>query len=424
MILYFDNYITNAPLFKYLYDDLSELRKRAKIYAAPNKLDVTLYTLASYAQYPWSGVLIKYELENKSQNRRFEREVKRLFPKAVIIAERSDSQKKYQEAYRMLEKMDDDWVFYAGNNDHPFVCPDFSMLEKCLAKAKELKRKHKYVSIWYSHLLEGAALIPRKEYGKLLPELVEHREKTFEDDDLLVYRNYGSAGLYAIEIANIGFLKHLFYSKDIGDKRVRRTDDFSPEITVKGKITVYPKLPICEHFDGYGNLSTRVGFDVNIVVPPLFIPTGFFEKDIKIAFGYEKYREGWLNINPAKKKYSFESKEGTDMKVGLKNLPFFWKGRISKVDISPKIDRGKLEALGNGNYANICYPWTAKGLEIYHAKYVAAPVWRMRKLVGRTRIYLKDPQFLDETLNTGSFPQRMYKKAILGIVKVSKRKNI
>ncbi|MEM2954827.1 MAG: hypothetical protein QW625_02670, partial [Candidatus Nanoarchaeia archaeon] len=77
MILYMDMYITNTPLFKNLYDDLSKIRSRAKIYRSHSKIDITLYTLASYAAYPWSNILIKYELEDKSKYDFFEKEVKK-----------------------------------------------------------------------------------------------------------------------------------------------------------------------------------------------------------------------------------------------------------------------------------------------------------------------------------------------------------
>ena len=55
-------------------------------------------------------------------------------------------------------------------------------------------------------------------------------------------------------------------------------------------------------------------------------------------------REGWVNINPLKKKYSFEdSVNGTDLMITLKDLPLFWKNRIKEIDINPKADLKKLE---------------------------------------------------------------------------------
>ncbi len=416
MILYFDNYITDAPLFKYLYDDLAELRARSKIYAAPSKVDVTLYTLASYAAYPWSGVLIKYELEDKGKNAYFEKEVRKLFPKAVIIGERSDSQKKYQEACRLLEKMGDEWVFYAGNNDHPFVCSDLSIIGKCLAKAEEMARANQYVSVWYSHIHEGAGLIASGNFQKLLPEIVRGKKIICEDGEVVVCRNEEDGDFNSILIVNMKLLKHWFFSKDFGGKRIRRADDLKGELKTEGQIMIYPKRHICDHFDGYSTISSKVGADLNSIVPPLFVPPGFFENDIKIAFGYPEYREGYVNINPAKSNYSFEGRGGADLRIGLDDLPLFWKGRISKVDVNPKIDREKLEELGNRNLRKMCYPWPSSARDYYLRKFAMAPAWRARKLVHRTRIYFEDPEFLRETKDQGGWPLRIYKNAIFRLV--------
>jgi len=417
MILYFDNYITNAPLFKYLYDDLSELRKRSKIYAAPSKIDVTLYTLASYATYPWSGVLIKYELEDKSQNERFEREVRKMFPKAVIIAERSDSQKKYQEAYKILEKMGDDWVFYAGNNDHPFMCPDFSTLDRCLEKAKELRRTYEYVSIWYSHILEGAGLISNREYTTLLRQLLEEKQLLFENADLFVCKNVGNGEFHSIQILDMRLLKHWFFGVDMGSKRIRRSDDLPPDIKTDGQIVIYPKRQVCDHFDGYSNLNSCVGFDISSIVPPQFLPPGFFEGKIKIAFGYEEYREGWVNIKPAAHRYSFEAKDGADLKIGLRDLPLFWKAKVEKTDINPEMDYEQMEALGNENCRKIWYPWPKSTVRARATKYFISPLWKLKKLVRRTLIYFKDPDFLEQTKDEGGQAFRLYKKSIYRIVR-------
>ena len=422
MILYFDNYMTDTPLFKYIYDDLVDLRKRSKIYSMPSKLDVTKYTLASYAIYPWSGVLIKYEFEIKSQGEEFEAFARKLFPKAVIIGERSDSQKKYQDAYRMLEKMGGEWVFYAGNNDHPFVLADTEIIGKCLAKADELLLANEFVCIWYSHIHEGAGMLSNKYFKLCLPEVSKDKEIIDEDEDVLVCRNTGGGDFNSILIANMGLFKHWFFSKDMGNERIRRVDDLRGKMTTPGQVMICPKRHICDHFDGYSTISSKMGVDMNSVVPPLFIPPGFFENGIKIAFGYPEYREGWVNINPLKKKYSFESKDGTDMRIGIRDLPLFWKGRISKIDINPKIDYEKAEALGHRNMVKMCYPWPDSALAYYFAKYVGAPAFRMKKVVMRTRDYFKDPDYLRDTKDEGSGPVRLYKNAVFAIVKIVKPK--
>ena len=45
MILYFDNYITDAPLFLGGHAGIGLLRNSCKNYSMPSKLDITLYLL-------------------------------------------------------------------------------------------------------------------------------------------------------------------------------------------------------------------------------------------------------------------------------------------------------------------------------------------------------------------------------------------
>jgi len=78
--------------------------------------------------------------------------------------------------------------------------------------------------------------------------------------------------------------------------------------------------------------------------PPLFIPKGFFNNKIKIRYGYDNYKEGWVNINPTKEKYSFrDNLNGTDLKIGLENIPLFWKKRIKKIDKNKNINQEEID---------------------------------------------------------------------------------
>lgn len=430
MILYMDVYITNTPLFKNLYDDLAELRSRVKIYNTPSKIDATLYTLASYAIYPWSNVLIKYDLDDKTKYEYFENEVKKIFPKAILIRGRSDNQKKYQEAIKIIEKLGDEWVFYCGNNDHPFVFSDMSILEDCLAKAIELSKKYKFVSIWYSHTLESAGYLSKKKWMKYLnPNNLNNGEIIFENEKMYVIK-LKEDFFCSTQILHINLLKHWFFSADFGtqDIKIRRSDDLGylknrfPVIDTREQIMILPKKRICEHFDGYGNLSKIVGFDVNELVPPLFIPPGFFENDIRITFGYNEYREGWVNINPLKKKYSFsDPKNGTDLKIGLSDLPLFWKVRITKIDINPSIDFKELEHIGNENARRLASPWPTSFLYVTFCRFIIAPLFLVKKFLVLTWSFLEDPSFLEQSRQYGNPLFRLYKNFLFSIVKLFKK---
>ncbi|HEX8964850.1 MAG TPA: hypothetical protein VF820_00275, partial [Patescibacteria group bacterium] len=87
----------------------------------PERLEIAKYVLSSYTLYPWSNVLIRYELDDRTLYKEFDIYIKSLFPKAKILHKRSDSQKEYRKSLRILESWEDSWIFYAPNNDHPLI---------------------------------------------------------------------------------------------------------------------------------------------------------------------------------------------------------------------------------------------------------------------------------------------------------------
>jgi hypothetical protein len=98
----------------------------------------------------------------------------------------------------------------------------------------------------------------------------------------------------------------------------------------------------------------------NNICPSLEIPTNFFESNIKIRYGYDDYKEGWVNINPKNRNYYAFDKSGTDYKFTLEDIPLVWKDRISIIDSNPNINEEemiqyKLKAVLEMVYTNSKY---------------------------------------------------------------------
>ncbi len=313
-----------------------------------------MYTLASYAVLDWSAVIIKYELQDKSQTEKFESFVRLLFPKAAIIRGRSDNQEKFRESLKMIRKIGDDWVFYAGNVDHPFIASETKTLAACLTQAKKLKKKHKFVSIFYSHFGENQSLPNPQSYTYYkVAEIIDENK-----DCKTMFFTHNSPFFNSIQIMHVDMLAYWIESKDLAGKRLIRGESFSGLVDIPPHAIVVPNREICAHFDGYSHVKFHVPVDPNDVMPPQFIPDGFFEGKIKIAFGYPDYREGWVNVNPTKEKYSFRSTEdGTDLKLVPDALPLFWKGRIAKLDINPKADMGIMRKAYEKHLELMANPW-------------------------------------------------------------------
>ena len=102
MILYFDSYITDIPFNKIFVDPNKWIRNSVPTYAMPNKVDIAKYSLASYAEYPWSHVLIRFTLADTSRNAEFEAYARALFPQAVIMQPNSTNQTEYRKSLAIL----------------------------------------------------------------------------------------------------------------------------------------------------------------------------------------------------------------------------------------------------------------------------------------------------------------------------------
>lgn len=389
MILYFDTFITDEPLIPTKKKD--SVRLGCNNYIKPKKIEIAKYVLASYTIYPWSNVLIRYELNNPSQTRELDQFILSLFPKAVIMHERSDSQKDYLKSLEILEKMKDDWIFYSPNNDHPLITsdPDFVyFINKLIGKAEKLKDKNRFVSIIYSHFSEFLNIAK-----KGTPEnLVYGRSSAFisEDDDSIVYKEK-EGNFDSIQIVHKDLFQHWFTSENLKDRRVIRAEDLRGVVKVKNQIIIAPKKELCAHFDGYEHLSGWPNEIPADQIPPLFIPPGFFNKSIKIAYGYKRYRKGWVNINPKAEKYVFRDQRfGTDLKILLSDLPFFWKDRINKIDINNNIDPISLEKFARKNYRVLLNPWSfsSRGMDSSTLKFYA------RLVLYRSLVNLKLEDFL------------------------------
>jgi hypothetical protein len=100
---------------------------------------------------------------------------------------------------------------------------------------------------------------------------------------------------------------------------------------------IIPYREIARHFDGYFHQGIT-----NNQTPSLDIPEGFFSNDIKIRYGYDDRKEGWVNVNPKNEFYYAFDKTGVDYKFTINEIPLFWKDRISEIDINPNIDEEEM----------------------------------------------------------------------------------
>jgi hypothetical protein len=91
-------------------------------------------------------------------------------------------------------------------------------------------------------------------------------------------------------------------------------------------------------------------YDTNDV-PPIQIPSGFWEYEIEIDYCSSRRHEDRVWINPIIERHYAVDSNGVDYKCLLEDLPLFWKGRIQKIYTygvsSKKIKKHRNRALYN-----------------------------------------------------------------------------
>lgn len=340
MVLIFNVYLTDSPGNPYVSLD----RKLLKQYS---KLDVTKYSLCSLAvACKWTRVLVNIECDPAIYAQKdidgLPNFVKGVFKDTDIVF--SPIRVKYQNDWKNLHKqINSDFVFLLCNHDHIFLDSDTSYLNDMIAAARQQIDKHP--TIMMSHWPE-LIRCAKSGYIDLSETYPRQLNKKYE------HASYGitQEGVY-VESFNI-ITKELYYNwfftGNWPDVPLPRADGLHGHtnlvslredlgIPLPTQVAITPYKEQLRHFDGY--MHQRID---NNKCPSLDIPTGFFQSNIKIRYGYSDYKENWVNINPKKENYRAFNLDGTDYKTTMQDIPLFWNGRVSEVDINPEVNEEEM----------------------------------------------------------------------------------
>jgi hypothetical protein len=329
LILFFDTFITAGVgslgglyNFSHVEKATAEVRNNFSSFKTQSKIDVVKYTLVSYANIEWDKVIIRFECEDTLEVDSFYDFCKNIFPDAIIQNQRSSTALQYSEALSPLLIYGDPWIFFSPNNDHPYLAHPNELMKyiKILDSVKDLN-VDKEVSLLFSHYTES--MIDNKisdpqwgYYGSNFKKII------YEDADYIVTAS-NRAALDSIKVFRLNFLIKIFNNTKNKGRVIRLEDTEFHLQKSKSLITVAPKVELCRHYDSYANLIKYI--------PPLFIPQGFFESNVKIKYGYDTASPGYVNINPLADKVS----DDVDLNCLLEDIPFFWRNRISLIDSNP-----------------------------------------------------------------------------------------
>jgi len=343
MILLYNVYITGTPANDNIAN-LSNIRGNLAYY---DKLEIAKYCLSSLAvAYPWSKVILNIELEPSSYNiddyKKLGDFISNEFKNTNVIfsPERNVYQHQWMKTY---DDLDDDIICYFGNHDHIFIDSDNSYLKELVEVSKQYNN---YSTIAVSHFPENIrwAKSGYIELNEYTPRKLNNNYKL--SDNHLSYRGIC---VDSMDIITKELYHKWFFTGDWGeDTKVPRTEGIDSSSSID-KIFTFFNIPLPQqdiiiplkeqfrHFDGY--MHQRIP---NNICPSLCIPKGFFESKIKIRYGYDDYKEGWVNINPKNPNYYAFDKTGTDYKITLEDIPLFWKNKIIEIDKNPNINEEEM----------------------------------------------------------------------------------
>jgi len=289
-----------------------------------DRLDIWKYSLASLAVIPWKQVIVYSELDQPFAHRRAELDefISSLFPEAKIYHTRNTRQSQWLKA---LEEVTEDNIWLCCNDDHPFL--DYNL--ESLNRALDLMKDHEYCTTYYSHWPEIIRVARHPTFCRDLEDHGDFVSFTWDSPD-------------SIQIFTKKQLVRVFSTGNHEHKHLPRPD-WIEYIQPEPYKCFVPLREWCRHFDGYSHIKYNQTW-----CPPLSIPEGFFTNDIKILFGTDEKRPGWTTVNPVSENKPFAmDSAGPHETFILREIPLFWKDRVSEVSIVEHPPEKIIEARNN-----------------------------------------------------------------------------
>ena len=393
MILFIDTYLSEIALSpnRKLEWFLGQVQGKSYVYRKQSKIDIFRYSLASYACLNWSKVIVRVAGDDRSAIEALVPYIEALFSTAEVSLTRSDTGSKYSQALDIVDD-GDSWVFFSPNNDHPFIHHDTKIFEPLLKAAESAELKYELpVSILFSHFTEAINSIKPDSF--LYGYTGDFCEILCEDEASYTVK-YDHLSLLSLQIFRRSHLKKMMDAA--GDRRVIRTECLGQYNDYQvPTVVIISKEECCRHYDAYMHTSFVVKDFISASrVPPLFIPDGFFEKEIKIRYGFDRYDQSYVNINPKKDKYIFDSSDGTDLAISIDRIPASWRGRIVELVKNPQFE-SVLENSGSVLALDSINPWRAKSkfeirlTVLYRRVFYSRMGALLRKVAGSGRNLLR-----------------------------------
>jgi hypothetical protein len=352
MVLLFNVFLTNKSATGGQWERLGVGYNRGNL-NTPHKLDILKYSLASYAvAFPWKRVIINVELDpdyvsfdKKAELKQYIHSIFKGFD-LFYFEKRNLIQQDWIDTYELIN---DEMIFYQCNHDHIFIDNSTKYLEELVDLRTEYDDTITISTSHFPEIIRSAkcGYIPHDELypsafnknyqikdnhiffeGKCLDSLIIITKKIFEN--WFIDGDWKSVNV-STNVFKSGQLE-LTRTEGTGIIGIGQLKEILGLNLINQKIIV-PYKELFRHFDGYWHQKIS-----NANCPAIDIPSGFFENKIKIRYGYDDYKDGWVNINPKNENYYAFNKNGVDYKITMDDIPLVWKNRISEIDVNSNID--------------------------------------------------------------------------------------
>lgn len=291
-----------------------------------NRFDVARYSFASFI--PLEPLVSKFifNLELADEHVGREKEMtawlEQCFPsdKLLISWHRANSVENWREVKAVMDQIDDDIVFPAGNEDHIFMDSNIEVFKRGI----ELIRQdpNPYAVLATSHFPET---LRAASYAS--------RERT----DCGFYQIFEMPNNDAIRVMKKAMLQD-YIDKAAGSEQLMFRTEHWNSIWLPMCRMYAPTKEQFRHFDGYAHVG--IGPDT---CPPLEIPPNFFEHNMTVRYGFADRQADAVNVNPAVESLYCADPNGTDYKYTLDELPAFWKPFTKETVINPEADMKELD---------------------------------------------------------------------------------
>ena len=305
--------------------------KRGQWMPNPERYDVFRYCLASTSVL--NPLVKKFifcitlapELAHKQAE--LEEYMTGLFPenKLVIHWQRCDFGRDWKKVCDEHLTDPNELVWLACNDDHIFIDSNLGMVASAIEHLKADPDPN--AIMYYSHWPEQM----RMSY-KLGGQLTT-------DGNFIKYQWENFDGIMILKAGRL----NKYWERDYGDAQMFKVDYLGAYHNYICPGTVYaPTKEMVRHYEGYSHVNDQMEQTLANIVPPLFIPPGFFDEQINIRIGYYERDDDCVNFNPSAEKLYNVVQSGTDYRWTEKDIPLCWQDKVKYIMTSQTWDDTEL----------------------------------------------------------------------------------